>query len=311
MDISIVIPAYNEERNIEPLYFQLKKVLGKLNKTYEIIFVDDGSTDKTFDVLKNLRNKDKQLKVVSFTRNFGQTAAWDAGIKQSKGDHIITLDADLQNDPSDIPPLIKKINEGYDVVSGWRVNRKDPLSKKVFSLLANFLRIILIKEKIHDSGCSLKIYKKECFKNIDLQGEMHRFITGILSLNGFKVGEIKVKHNPRRMEKTKYGSKRLFKGFLDLIMVTFLTKYSSRPIHLFGGLGLLTFFLGFIIGLYLTVMKLFYGTSLSNRPLLILGVLLILLGTQFIIFGILAEILMRIYSKVQDTKPYIIKEILK
>jgi len=178
-------------------------------------------------------------------------------------------------------------------------------------LFANSLRRALTNERIHDSGCSLKIYKSECFANLDLHGEMHRFITGILSINGFNVGEVKVQHHKRKKGKTKYGPRRLFKGFLDLLMITFLTKYSSRPMHFFGFLGILTFILGFITGLYLTIAKLFYGASLANRPLLILAVLLIILGAQFIIFGILAEILMKVYYKTQNIKPYSIKEIIQ
>jgi glycosyltransferase involved in cell wall biosynthesis len=309
--ISVIIPVFNEEENVSLLHESLAASLSALGAGYEIIFIDDGSTDNSLSELKKLKAEDENVKLIEFTKNFGQTSAWDAGIKLARGEYLITMDADLQNDPSDIPKLLKKIEEGYDVVSGWRVDRKDTFFKRIFSSFANTLRRFLIKEEIHDSGCSLKIYKRECFDGLNLYGEMHRYITAILAIRGFNTGEIKVKHSPRRHGKTKYGTKRLFKGFLDLFTVYFLNRYLSRPIHLFGGLGLFTFLAGFIIGGYLTIAKIFYGISLSNRPLLILSVLLIILGIQFLIFGIIAEILMRIYYRVHNTTPYAVKEILE
>ena len=311
-DLSIIIPVLNEEKNIEILHKSIANSLKKGKISCEIIFIDDGSTDSSYNILAKLHKKDKKVKVIRFAGNFGQTSAWDAGIKAAKGRYIVTMDSDLQNDPSDIPRMLNAIkNSHYDAISGWRANRKDSFSKKFFSIFANFLRKAITGEKIHDSGCSLKIYKRECFDNIDLYGEMHRYITGVLALDGLKIGEIKVSHNPRKHGKTKYGAARLLKGSLDLLFIAFMTKYSSRPLHIFGGLGVLTLMLGIAIDFYLIILKFVYGQSLANRPLLILGVLLLILGVQFIFFGILAEILMRVYYKTHNRKPYIIKRVLK
>ncbi len=310
MDISIVIPVYNEEENIFRLYSELKKTLSKLKKSYELIFIDDGSTDKSFNILNEIHEKDKNVKIIKFRKNFGQTAAISAGFENSEGDIIITMDADLQNDPKDIPRLMNKISEGYDVVSGWRKGRKDPLlMKKIPSKISNFLTRELTGVKIHDSGCTLKAYKKEALKNIELYGEMHRFIPAILSWKGFKVSEIPVTHNARKFGKTKYGAWRIMKGFLDLLVVVFWKKYSTRPIHLFGSLGILMGFFGFIISCYLTLMKILYNQSLTNRPLLLLGILLIILGVQFVIFGLLADIMVRLYYG-KEIRPYSIEKIL-
>lgn len=305
MDISVVIPAYNEEKNVVILYKQVRKVLQKLNKTYEIIFIDDGSSDKTYENLVALKEKD--LKLIKFRKNFGQTAAMDAGFKQSKGKVIIAMDADLQNDPEDIPTLLKKIESGYDVVSGWRHKRKDPISKRIISLGANWIRKKITGETIHDSGCSLKAYKKECFKDLSLYGEMHRFIPAILMWKGFKVGEAKVNHRERKHGKTKYNILRVLKGMLDLIVVAFWQRYSTRPIHLFGSLGILSGILGATLGAYLTARKILYQEGISNRPLLLLSVLLIIIGVQFVIFGLITDILVKIYYK--DHENYNIEKI--
>jgi len=284
---------YNEVQNVNELYSKIKYVFKKLKKSHEIIFIDDGSTDNTYKTIEKLN--DKSVKIIKFRKNFGQTAAWDAGFKHAQGNFIITMDGDLQNDPNDIPKLIKKLNEGYDVVSGWRYKRKDNFSKKLFSLFSRQLRKFIIDGKIHDSGCSLKIYKKECFKDLDLQGEMHRYITEILALKGFKIGEVKVNHFQRRKGKTKYNFIRLPKGFLDLIVIAFWQKYSARPIHLFGGLGIMMSLLGVITGLYLIYIKFAEGIAIANRPLLLLAVLLVVLGIQFIIFGLIADVLVKMY----------------
>lgn len=293
MEYSIIIPVFNEEQNVRELYSKLKYILNKLKKSHEIIFIDDGSTDNTYKILEKIN--DKTVKIIKFRRNFGQTAAWDAGFKHAKGNLIITMDGDLQNDPNDLPKLIKKLKEGYAVVSGWRVKRKDNFSKKLFSLFSRQLRKVIIDDKIHDSGCSLKIYKKECFEDLDLYGEMHRYIAEILVLRGFKIGEVKVNHLPRRKGKTKYNFIRLPKGFLDLIVIAFWQKYSSRPIHLFGGIGILMSLLGVITGFYLVYLKFAQGISIANRPLLLLAVLLVVLGIQFIIFGLIADVLVKMY----------------
>lgn len=310
MDISVVIPAYNEEKNVILLHRKIKEVLDSMGKDYEIIFVDDGSRDKTFQDLQMIKKADKRVKIIKFRGNFGQTAALDAGFKQSKGNIILAMDADLQNDPADIPRIIAKLNQGYDCVSGWRKDRKDPITKHIVSRGANLLRKIIIHDKIHDSGCTLKAYRKECFEDLDLYGEMHRFIPALLQWRGFKITELPVKHHPRKYGKTKYSMKRVIKGMLDMIVVKFWMRYSTRPIHIFGGFGILMGFAGVVISLYLTIMKLFFGQSLANRPLLLLAILLIILGFQFIIFGVLADIMVKVYFSKEKIKPYNIEKIL-
>jgi glycosyltransferase involved in cell wall biosynthesis len=295
MDISVIIPAYNEEGNIEELYSKLSRSLKGLKKDYEIIFVDDGSTDKTFAELEKLNKKDSKVRIIKFRKNFGQSAAWDAGFSNAKGNIVVTMDADLQNDPEDIQKLIAKLDEGFDVVSGWRANRKDSLSKKLFSSISRFFRKRIIDDRIHDSGCSLKAYKKGALEELQMSGEMHRYITELLSLKGYKIGEIKVNHLPRKHGKTKYNIIRLPKGFLDLIVVAFWQKYSARPIHLFGGIGILTSFLGFVIGAYLAYIKFAFDVAISNRPLLLLSALLVIVGIQFVIFGLIADILVKMF----------------
>ncbi|MBS3098114.1 glycosyltransferase family 2 protein [Candidatus Woesearchaeota archaeon] len=297
VDISIVVPVFNEEKNVGILYSRLTDVLRRIKKAYEIIFVDDGSNDRSFYVLRRIHEKDKRVKIIKFRKNFGQTAALDAGFKNSKGMIIITIDADLQNDPDDIPRLLEKMEEGYDVVSGWRIKRKDSLLKKIPSKFSNLFVRKFTKVSIHDSGCTLKAYKKECFNGLDLYGEMHRFIPGLLKWKGFKIGEIKVKHHPRRYGQSKYGVARLLKGFLDLLIIKFWMQYSARPIHLFGGFGILFSSVGFVIGLYLTIIRIFFNQPLSNRPLLLLALLLIILGVQLVVFGVLADIMIKVYYK--------------
>ncbi|MFH2021030.1 MAG: glycosyltransferase family 2 protein [archaeon] len=308
MDLSVVIPAYNEKENIPELYSRLSPVLKGLKITYEIIFIDDGSKDGTFSEMEKLAKKDKSVKVIKFRKNFGQTASWKAGFDNANGELIITMDADLQNDPKDIPNMLKKLDD-YDFVSGWRHKRKDGIAKKAFSLFSRFLRSKIISDPLHDSGCSLKAYKRECLEGLDLQGEMHRYIAELLILQGFKAGEIKVNHLPRSKGKTKYNFVRLPKGFLDLMVVAFWQKYSARPIHLFGGVGILMSLSGFIIGIYLTYVKFMYHVAIANRPLLMLSVLLIVLGLQFFIFGLIADILIKLYYS-GDRKYYKIEKTL-
>ncbi len=307
MDISVVIAAYNEEENVRQVFEKTNNVLKRLKKKYEIIIVDDGSTDNTFNELKKI--KSDKLKIIKFRKNFGQTAAWKAGFDNAKGSIVITMDADMQNDPEDIPKLINKLNQGYDAVSGWRHKRKDKLSKRLFSGFSKVLRRLIINDTIHDSGCSLKAYKKKCIKGIELYGEMHRYIAEILSLQGYKIGEVKVNHFPRTKGKTKYNILRLPKGFLDLLIVAFWQKYSRRPIHLFGIFGIINTFIGIIIGIYLLYLKFMYKIAIANRPLLLLSALLILVGIQSIIFGLIADILIRIYYS-GEKKPYNIEKII-
>ncbi|MBI2664001.1 glycosyltransferase family 2 protein [Candidatus Woesearchaeota archaeon] len=306
-EISAVIPAYNEEENIIPLGEELAAVLNTLKRSYEIIFIDDGSTDSTAQKVAELRQKNKNVRLIQFRKNFGQTASLDAGFKHAKGSIIVSLDADMQNDPNDIPAMIAEL-EKSDAVVGWRKHRKDALHKRLFSKFANALRKTLTGERIHDSGCTLKAIKREAVENLDLYGEMHRFIPALLMWKGFKVSEIVVRHRPRYKGRTKYNFKRLLKGFLDLLVVKFWMQYSTRPIHLFGGLGILLGFLGGIAGLYLLSLKFFRAEPIANRPLLLLAVLLAVLGTQLILFGFIADILIKTHYKGQP--PYSIKRIM-
>jgi len=284
--ISIIIPTYNEEKNIPLLYKSLNSVLGKYN--YEIIFVDDGSIDNTFNIIEDISQKDKKVKVISFQRNYGKSAALSAGFDNSKGDIIITLDADLQDDPKEIPRFVEKIKNGYDLVVGWKFKRKDPLTKIIPSKFFNFLTSVLTKVKIHDINCGFKAYRKGVVKNINVYGELHRYIPILAFWKGYKIGEIKIEHHPRKYGKSKYGTSRLFKGFIDLITVKFLTTYGRKPLHLFGLIGFLCFFFGIISGLYLTVVW-FIEKGIGDRPLLMLAVLLVVLGVQFISLGLLGE----------------------
>ena len=313
-ELSVVIPAYNEQKNVSLLYNKLKEVLSSMKKTYEIIFVDDGSTDSTFLELENIQKKDLNVIVIKFRGNFGQTFALDAGFKAARGKVIISMDADLQNDPADIPILLTKMKEGYDVVCGWRRDRKDPLLKHIISRGAYLLRKILFKDEVHDSGCTLKAFKRECFNDLDLFGEMHRFIPALLSWQGFKITEVAVRHHKRKYGETKYTIKRVLKGFLDMIVVKFWMRYSSRPIYLFGGFGLLMTIVGLVIGFYLSVQKILHYDSytLSDRPLLLFSVLLVILGVQFVVSGLLADIIIKTYyKKGKPYKPYKIERELK
>ncbi len=295
-EISIVIPIFNEEENIQILYSELNKILEELKKDYEIIFVDDGSNDRSFEILEKIHNEDKNVKIIKFRKNFGQTAAISAGFEKAKGEVVITMDADLQNDPNDIPCLLEKISEGYDVVSGWRKGRKDPfLGKKIPSKISNFLTRKLTGVNIHDFGCTLKAYKKEVLTDLELYGEMHRYIPAIVAWKGFRLSEIEVKHLPRKFGKSKYGIWRIMKGFLDLLVVVFWQKYSTRPIHLFGGLGILLSAIGALLGFYLALQKIFFNVSLANKPALLLAMVLVLVGIQFISTGLIADILIKLY----------------
>ncbi|MBU1975637.1 MAG: glycosyltransferase family 2 protein [Nanoarchaeota archaeon] len=311
IELSIVIPCYNEGKNVYLLYQRIKEAMRKIGKSYEIIYVDDGSHDDTLKYLKKVKNiAPNKTVIVKLRKNFGQTAALDAGFKQAKGKVFITMDGDLQNDPADIPKLLKKMATGYDVVSGWRHARRDPFGKKIFSKMANSLRKSLTKEKIHDSGCSLKAYKRECFEDLNLYGEMHRYIPAILMWKGYRIGEVKVKHYARKYGKTKYNSIRLFKGFMDLLVVKFWMQFSGRPMHLFGGLGAIVSFLGFIIGLYLVYLKIFYKAGIMNRPLLLLVILLLIIGVQFLMFGIFGDILIKTYYDQKPGSSYSIEKIM-
>lgn len=309
--LSIVIPIFNEGENIEPLYSRLKEALDGFWVDYEIIMVDDGSTDGSFEILKGLQAQEPLLRVVRLRRNFGQTAAFAAGFDYARGEVIVTLDADLQNDPADIPALLSKIEEGYDVVSGWRVRRKDPfLSRRLPSLVANFLISEVTGVKLHDYGCSLKAYRREVIENIDLYGELHRFIPALASWMGISLAEVPVSHQERRFGRSKYGLSRTIKVLLDLLTVRFLLSYSTRPIHIFGFVGLLAFLAGILLGGYLTYIKFAYHQDIGGRPLLLLAILLMVVGIQTVTMGLLGELIVRTYHEAQDKPIYAVREVL-
>ncbi|MBM4338104.1 MAG: glycosyltransferase family 2 protein [Deltaproteobacteria bacterium] len=307
--LSVLIPIFNEVHNIFPLFEKLRHALGKIEKPYEVIFVDDGSTDGSLDALIDLNQKDPRFKVISFTRNFGQTAALSAGIDSCKGDIIIPMDGDLQNDPEDILLLLQKIDEGFDVVSGWRKDRKDPFwGRRLPSMIANKIISIIGGVPLHDYGCTLKAYRKDILKNIRLYGEMHRFIPIYAKWVGARVAEIPVHHLARKAGSSKYGMNRVFKVILDLMVVKFLMSYSQKPIYVFGGMGLLMVLSAFIAGGYAFYLKFINGVSFILTPLPLLSVLLLMLGFLSILMGFLAEILTRTYYESQGKPTYHIKE---
>ena len=303
--LSIIIPVMNEEENIKPLLEKIRKSLKDID--YEVIFVDDGSTDKTVEKIKE--NADERVKLIVFSRNFGQTTAMAAGIDAAEGELIAMLDGDLQNDPSDIPMMIQKLEkEGWDVVAGKRAKRQDGfLLRKLPSKIANWLIRKLTGVYISDYGCTLKVFKSDVAKNLSLYGELHRFIPVLASLYGAKMTEVDVKHHPRIHGKSKYGISRTFKVISDLMLMLFFQKYSTKPMHLFGGVGFFILFLGFIIEFYLLILKIL-GHSIGERPLFMVGILFIISGIQLISTGFLAELLMRTYYESQNKKPYVIKE---
>jgi glycosyltransferase involved in cell wall biosynthesis len=310
-DISIVIPVYNEGQNIVLLHEKLGSVLSSLNQTHEILFVDDGSLDDTLNQLKKIAQKDSKVKVLALSRNFGQTAALSAGIDYCRGKIIIPMDGDLQNDPEDIVSLLSKLEEGYDVVSGWRKDRKDPLlSRRLPSVIANKIISVLGGVPLHDYGCTMKAYRKGILKNIRLYGEMHRFIPIYAHWIGARVSEIPVHHHARKFGTSKYGMSRILKVILDLMVVKFLLSYSQKPIYVFGGLGLLMVVGAFLSGAWALYLKFFEGTSFILTPLPLLCVLLAVLGTLSILMGFLAEILTRTYYESQGKPTYQIKEVI-
>lgn len=309
MKVSVVIPVFNEEDNVDQLYEETSAVLGTLDDKWEILFIDDGSTDRSLERLTALRQKEKRVKIISFRKNFGQTAALSAGFDHAAGETVITMDADLQNDPADIPVMLDKIKEGYDLVSGWRYDRKDKWwSRRLPSMLANRLISWATDVKLNDYGCTLKAIRKEVVKNITLYGELHRFIPAVASWMGVRIAEVKVNHRPRVAGHSKYGISRVFRVLLDLITVKFLLSYSGRPIQFFGIPGLICGFTGGMLALYLTFQKLVMGMALGDRPMLLLAVLLILIGVQFIVFGLLGELQIRTYHESLQKPIYFISE---
>ncbi|MFA5553086.1 MAG: glycosyltransferase family 2 protein [Phycisphaerae bacterium] len=308
-EVSVVAPLLNEQDNIEALYKQITAALGGKYE-YEIIFVDDGSTDSSFEVLKRLSENDNRVRIIRFRRNFGQTAAMSAGFDYSSGDIIIAIDADLQNDPADIPAMINKLKEGYDVVSGWRKKRQDNATRRLPSVMANWLISKITRVNLHDYGCTLKAYRREIISETRLYGEMHRFIPALASWSGAKICEMAVNHRPRTAGKAKYGLGRTLKVLLDLITVKFLVSFSTKPIYVFGGLGLLTAAGGFITGIAVLYQKFAHNFSMNRNPLLYLTGLLITATIQFVLMGLLAEIMVRTYHESQNRPTYVIKEIV-
>jgi glycosyltransferase involved in cell wall biosynthesis len=312
MELSIVIPVYNEEENVEPLIREINRVLAPLGKTCEIVAVDDGSKDGTFTALRRLHCAEPRLKVVRLKRNFGQTAALAAGLAYAQGEIIVLMDGDGQNDPADIPALLQKLQEGNDLVTGWRFNRQDPfLNRRLPSMIANRLISWTTKVKLHDYGCTLKAMRKDVAKSLRLYGEMHRFIPAIADERGAQIAELQVNHRPRLRGKSKYGVTRTLRVVLDLLTVKFLNSYSTRPAHVFGPIGVISGLTGFAMALYLTVQKFVYDADIGSRPLLLLAVLLIFIGFQFVTMGLLGEMLARTYHESQERPVYVVGEVLE
>ncbi len=310
IDISVIVPIFNEEQNIFNLYGRLEKVLDKNGQSYEVLFIDDGSTDGSWEQMNEIHRKNNRFRIIKLRRNFGQTAAMSAGFDHCRGEVAITLDADLQNEPEDIPKLIDEINKGYDVVSGWRKNRKENyITRRLPSNMANRLISLLTGVRLHDFGCTLKAYRKDVIKNTKLYGEMHRYIPALASWMGITVSEVVVEHKPRKHGKSKYGLNRIFKVFLDIITLKFLLSFSTKPIQVFGLFGIVVGTLGGLLTIILLIQRIFFLISLANRPLFILAIFLVFIGIQFITFGLLAELNIRIYHESQQKPIYFIREI--
>jgi len=310
MTVSVVIPLYNEEENVEVLHERLSETLKSMGIDYEIVYIDDGSTDKTLNLLEEIQKSDENVVVLSLRRNFGQTAAFAAGFDFARGEVVITMDGDLQNDPKDIPKLLELTKE-YDLVSGWRKKRQDTfITRRLPSLIANWLISKVTGVGLHDYGCSLKAYKREVVKNLKLYGEMHRFIPAVASWYGVKIAEVETTHHSRLRGKSKYGMSRTIKVLLDLITVKFLQSFSTKPIQFFGPVGVFFGLAGLGISAYLALSKLIYGIDIGGRPLLLLGALLIIVGIQFIGMGLLGEMIVRVYHESQKKPIYTMKKIL-
>lgn len=309
-EISVVIPLLNEEDSLPELSLLLEEELGKLTRgKYEVIFVDDGSTDGSYDMIKQINRRNKRFKCIRFRRNYGKSAALSVAFQKATGKIVITMDADLQDDPAEISNLVSKINEGYDLVSGWKKKRFDPISKTLPSKLFNFVTSKMTGIKLHDFNCGLKAYRKSVVKTLCIYGEMHRYIPALAHWEGFKVTEMPVQHHPRRYGKSKFGMSRFLYGFLDLLTVLFTTRYFKRPLHFFGTSGFALTFIGMIINLYLTYEWALGKTYLSNRPLALFGIALIIVGVQFISMGLIGEMMVKNHIMVNSNN-YSIKEFL-
>lgn len=310
-EVSVVVPLYNEEESVLRLYCMLREAMEEMRRNWEVIFVDDGSTDTTYLLLKQLHSQDSRVRVVRLKRNFGQTAAMVAGFDHARGTVIIPLDGDLQNDPKDIAVLMEKLDEGYDVVSGWRVNRQDGFwLRRLPSMAANWLISRTTGTHLHDYGCTLKAYRADSIKELRLYGELHRFIPALVAGNGARIAEVPVGHRPRVHGKSKYGISRTVRVFLDLLMVKFFLSFLTKPLQIFGLVGLMTLLPGSAICCYLVIARLFLGQALAERPLFSLGILLTVVGVQFISMGLLAEMQTRTYHESSNKPIYSIREVL-
>ena len=297
-EYSVVVPVCNEKGNIKKLDKEIKEVLDKISKDYEIIYVNDASSDNSLEILKSL----KKVKVISLNKNYGQATALDVGFKAALGEIVISMDGDGQNDPKDIPKMLKKLDkENLDVVTGWRKNRKDKSGIKILSKFGKSLRRFFLHDRVHDTGCTLRVYRKKAVKSLDLQGEMHRYILALLRWKGFKIGEIEVNHRKRENGKSKYGYKKMYKGFVDLIYIWFIQKFSQRPLHMFGLAGITSSGIGVLIELWMLWMKIFNGISLSDNAWFLLGFFLIITGILLFSFGIVLDIVIKVYH---NTSPF-------
>ncbi len=305
IDISMIIPVYNEAENIPFLIKKLTDDLLPFNRSYEVIFIDDGSSDSTFTLLEHIQKEDERIRIIKFRKNYGKSLTLNTAFRNVKGEIVITMDGDLQDDSAEIGKFLGKIDEGYDLVCGWKYARNDPLTKTAPSKVFNALTRWVTGIPLHDFNCGFKAYRREVINILHLYGELHRYTPVLVNFYGFKITEIPVRHHPRKFGTSKYGFGRLFKGFLDLITIKFLTSYMSRPLHVFGIPGLVSSIIGLIIGVYLLILKFTQNIALSERPLLLLSILLLLLGLQFLSLGLLGEMITYRSKKEEDTDYFI------
>ena len=310
-DISVIVPLYNEEDSLKELNSQLRSVLGRMNIRYEILYIDDGSTDRSFQVLRDLKRNDRHIKVVRFRRNFGKSAALAVGFDKAQGNIVITMDADLQDDPAEIPSMRRRIEDGFDLISGWKKVRHDPITKTIPSKFFNTITAMMTGVKIHDMNCGLKAYRKEVIKTVKVYGELHRYIPVLAHWEGFKVGEMVVQHRARKYGKTKFGLGRFWKGFLDLLTAIFTTRFLRRPLHLFGPIGILAMVIGGGVDLWMVINRLMLGPdvyALGSRPMFFAATILVVVGVQFISLGLLGEMISKTRTSAEE---YSIREFLK